>query len=127
MQAAKETTPSPTDTTPTSISSPSAQFYQLQVEILSANLNTKGSGLFGGLNPYVELIVDGQTPKKTEAAKKTNTPKWEDSFTVLVTTHSVLEFRVLDKRTLKTDSQLGVKRLSLYKVLKEHNGHCKSL
>ncbi|OQV23506.1 E3 ubiquitin-protein ligase Su(dx) [Hypsibius exemplaris] len=105
-----------------SLSTPATQFYQLQVEIISANLTSKGSGIFGGLNPYVELVVDGQTPKKTEAVKKTSTPKWDDSFTVLVTPYSILELRVLDKRTLKTDSLLGSKKLSLYKVLKEHDG-----
>ena len=33
-------------------------------------------------DPYVELIVDGQPPRKTMVAKKTICPKWEEDFTV---------------------------------------------
>ncbi|XP_055341668.1 E3 ubiquitin-protein ligase Su(dx)-like [Paramacrobiotus metropolitanus] len=116
-------TGSPTPTSPVNGSAAASQFYQLKVDIVAGKLANKGTGLFGGISPYVELVVDGQTPKKTEVVKKSQTPKWDDNFVVLITAHSVLEFRVLDKRTLKMDALLGAKRLHLYKVLKENDGN----
>ena len=33
-------------------------------------------------DPYVELVVDGQPPRKTDIARKTWEPKWNEDFTM---------------------------------------------
>ena len=50
--------------------------------VQSAKLTAVG-GLFSSKpDPYLELVVDGQNPRKTEVVKKTTTPKWDEPFTV---------------------------------------------
>ena len=50
--------------------------------VQSSKLTSVG-GLFSSKpDPYLELIVDSQPPRKTEIAKKTTTPKWDEHFTV---------------------------------------------
>ena len=36
----------------------------------------------GKSDHYAELIVDGEPPRKTEIARKTQEPKWDELFTV---------------------------------------------
>lgn len=50
--------------------------------VVRAHLTCK-AGIFSSLHPYADLVVDGQTPKRTTPARKTNTPKWEETFTLL--------------------------------------------
>lgn len=100
---------------------------QLQVTIQSAKLTQVG-GLFSTRpDPYLELIVDGQPPRKTEVVRKTTTPKWDEHFTVLVTPYSKLELRVLSSNSIRTDTLLGQVTIVLYTLLEENNGKLDSL
>jgi len=105
--------------------SSSPGFHQLSVTIECAHLRVGGS--FLKPNPYVELSVDDKTPRKTEVVKCTYQPKWNEEFTVLVTPHSHLHFRLLDHSTFRKDAVVGEKRLSLYEVLTHYNGKCENL
>jgi len=105
--------------------SSSPGFYQLSVTIECAHL--RGGSSFLKPNPYVELSVDDKTPRKTEVVKCTYQPKWNEEFTVLVTPHSHLHFRLLDHSTFRKDAVVGETRLSLYEVLTHYNGKCENL
>ncbi|GFG36145.1 hypothetical protein Cfor_02401 [Coptotermes formosanus] len=105
--------------------SSSPGFHQLSVTVECAHL--RGGTTFLKRNPYVELSVDDKTPVKTEVVKCTNQPKWNEEFTVLVTPHSHLHFRLLDHSTFRKDGVVGEKRLSLYEVLTHYSGKCENL
>lgn len=105
--------------------SSSPGFHQLSVTVECAHL--RGSTSFLKPNPYVELSVDDKTPVKTEVVKCTYQPKWNEEFTVLVTPHSHLHFRLLDHSTFRKDAVVGEKRLSLYEVLTHYSGKCENL
>ena len=36
----------------------------------------------GKVDPYAELVVDGQPPRKTDVVRKTWEPKWMEDFTM---------------------------------------------
>lgn len=78
-------------------------------------------------NPYIEFSVDEKSPRKTEVSKSTYQPKWNEEFTVLVTPHSQLHFRLLDHSTFRKDTLIGEKRLSLYQILSHYNGKLENL
>ncbi|XP_078607759.1 NEDD4-like E3 ubiquitin-protein ligase WWP2 isoform X1 [Branchiostoma floridae x Branchiostoma japonicum] len=103
-------------------------FSQLQVTITSAKLKDVGGGWFASKpDPYVELSVDGQPPRKTEVVKKTLTPTWNEHFTVLVTPYSKLELSVFNHFNLKTDVLMGRLHLDLYPVLRDNSGKLTNL
>ena len=52
----------------------------LCIAVSSAKL-TSGGGFFKP-DPYLELSVDGQPPRKTEVIKKSASPGWNEHFTV---------------------------------------------
>lgn len=53
------------------------------LSVQSANLKDTNSSFFSGKgDPYVEMVVDSQPPRKTEVVKKTWNPKWDEHFTV---------------------------------------------
>ncbi|KAK7114006.1 E3 ubiquitin-protein ligase Su(dx)-like isoform X2 [Littorina saxatilis] len=100
---------------------------QLQVTVQSAKLTQVG-GLFSTKpDPYLELIVDGQPPRKTEVVRKTTTPKWDEHFTVLVTPYSKLELRVMSSNSIRTDTLLGQVTILLYSLLEENSGKLENL
>ena len=78
-------------------------------------------------NPYIEFSVDDKSPRKTEVSKSTYQPKWNEEFTVLVTPHSKLHFRLLDHSTFRKDTLIGEKRLSLFQILTHYNGKLENL
>ncbi|KAK7504720.1 hypothetical protein BaRGS_00004206 [Batillaria attramentaria] len=95
---------------------------QLEVNIESAKLTAFG-GLFSAKpDPYLELIVDGQPPRKTEVIRKSTNPKWDESFTVLVTPYSKLDVKVLGSNSIRTDTLLGQASIPLYPLLEENQG-----
>ncbi|XP_071091947.1 E3 ubiquitin-protein ligase Su(dx)-like [Haliotis cracherodii] len=98
------------------------QLSQLQVTIVSAKLNGSGGVFSSKPDPYLELSVDGQPPKKTDVSKKTTTPKWDEHFTVLVTPYSKLDFRVLSQNSIRTDTLLGQTVVDLHALLEENHG-----
>ncbi|XP_044743916.1 E3 ubiquitin-protein ligase Su(dx) isoform X2 [Chrysoperla carnea] len=100
-------------------------FHQLSVTIECAHLRERNS--FLKPNPYVELSIDDRSPRKTEFVKNTYQPKWNEVFTVLVTPHSTLHFRVLDHSSFRKDALLGEKKLGLFQLLTHYNGKCENL
>jgi atrophin-1 interacting protein 5 (WW domain-containing E3 ubiquitin protein ligase 1) len=56
---------------------------------------------------YAEIITDGNPSRKTEIARKTWTPQWNENFDILVTPTSRIEFRVFNHQTFKSDSLVG--------------------
>ncbi|EAA14748.3 AGAP009074-PA, partial [Anopheles gambiae str. PEST] len=73
-------------------------------------------------NPYVEFSIDGKTSRKTDIIKNTNTPKWNERFTSIVSPGSVLHFRVLDHSSFRKDSLLGQQTVELAGILRHYNG-----
>ncbi|XP_051170026.1 E3 ubiquitin-protein ligase Su(dx) [Leptopilina boulardi] len=102
----------------------SSGFHQLSVSIEAAILR---SSSFLKPNPYIEFSVDEKSPRKTEVSKSTYQPKWNEEFTVLVTPHSQLHFRLLDHSTFRKDTLIGEKKLSLYQILSHYNGKIENL
>ncbi|KAK2109859.1 hypothetical protein P7K49_009605 [Saguinus oedipus] len=88
-------------------------------ELISAKLKENKKNWFGP-SPYVEVTVDGQS-KKTEKCNNTNSPKWKQPLTVIVTPVSKLHFRVWSHQTLKSDVLLGTAALDIYETLKSNN------
>ena len=78
-------------------------------------------------NPYVELSIDANPARKTEIQKNTYLPKWDDTFTVLVTPSSILQFRVYDHSTFRKDSLMGEQTVHLSQILQHYNGRCENL
>ncbi|CAB0045305.1 unnamed protein product [Trichogramma brassicae] len=99
-------------------------FHQLSITIESASLR---SSTFLKPNPYIEFSVDDKSPRKTEVAKSTLQPKWNEEFTVLVTPYSQLHFRLLDHSSFRKDALIGEKRISLYDLLIHYNGKLEGL
>lgn len=97
----------------------SSGFHQLSVTIEGAILT---NSTFLKPNPYIEFSVDDKSPRKTEVSKSTYQPKWNEEFTILVTPHSQLHFRLLDHSTFRKDTLIGEKRISLSQVLSHYNG-----
>ncbi|XP_065705823.2 E3 ubiquitin-protein ligase Itchy homolog [Patagioenas fasciata] len=91
---------------------------QLQVTVISAKLKEKNKWF--GPSPYVEVSVDGQS-KKTEKCNNTNSPKWKQHLTVIVTPVSKLNFRVWSHQTLKSDVLLGSAALDIQETLKSNS------
>ncbi|XP_036346265.1 uncharacterized protein LOC118755537 [Rhagoletis pomonella] len=56
-------------------------YHQLSVTIEEASLRNNG---FLKPNPYVELVIDNKSKRKTDVVKNTYLPKWNEKFTVLV-------------------------------------------
>lgn len=79
-------------------------------------------------NPYVELLIDNKSKRKTDFVKNTYLPKWNEEFTVLVTADSQLLFKVLDHSSfLRKDSSLGERLINLSQILQSCNGQCDEL
>uniref|UniRef100_A0A8C0FBD6 E3 ubiquitin-protein ligase n=1 Tax=Bubo bubo TaxID=30461 RepID=A0A8C0FBD6_BUBBB len=88
------------------------------VLVISAKLKEKNKWF--GPSPYVEVSVDGQS-KKTEKCNNTNSPKWKQHLTVIVTPVSKLNFRVWSHQTLKSDVLLGSAALDIHETLKSNS------
>uniref|UniRef100_A0A8C8B3U3 E3 ubiquitin-protein ligase n=1 Tax=Otus sunia TaxID=257818 RepID=A0A8C8B3U3_9STRI len=90
----------------------------LTSKFISAKLKEKNKWF--GPSPYVEVSVDGQS-KKTEKCNNTNSPKWKQHLTVIVTPVSKLNFRVWSHQTLKSDVLLGSAALDIHETLKSNS------
>lgn len=100
----------------------SPRFHQLQCKIIRAKLKAGGSFFSGKNDHYAELIIDGEPPRKTEIVKKSQEPKWDEVFTVLVTPYSIVEVRVMVKISLRSDQVAGNAKINLYDLLEKHDG-----
>lgn len=78
-------------------------------------------------HPYVELVIDGNPARKTEIQKNTYLPKWNDTFTVLVTPTSILQFRIYDHSNFRKDSLMGEQTVHLAQLLQNYAGKCENL
>ncbi|XP_076358019.1 NEDD4-like E3 ubiquitin-protein ligase WWP2 isoform X1 [Tachypleus tridentatus] len=101
-------------------SPPSGLLFELKVKIVSAKLHS--SGILFKPDPYVELVVDGGIPVKTEYQKSTTTPKWEEQFAILVSPYSKLHFRIYNHGSLIRNGVLGECVLDLHNVLATYGG-----
>uniref|UniRef100_A0A8C6YUB3 E3 ubiquitin-protein ligase n=1 Tax=Nothoprocta perdicaria TaxID=30464 RepID=A0A8C6YUB3_NOTPE len=90
----------------------------LSLTVISAKLKEKNKWF--GPSPYVEVSVDGQS-KRTEKCNNTNSPKWKQHLTVIVTPVSKLNFRVWSHQTLKSDVLLGSAALDIHETLKSNS------
>lgn len=67
--------------------------------------------------PYVEITVDDKNPLKTEIVKTTTQPKWNETFTLLVTLHSEINFAVKCHNNFRKDTTNGEKKVDLILLL----------
>jgi len=107
--------------------SSTTQYSQLEVTICNCKLNSQGGVFTSKPDAYIELSVDGQPPRKTDPVKKSWNPQWNEPFTVLVTPHSKLDFKVMNKFQLKADVLIGQRVLELLPLLRKNNGKFSSL
>ncbi|XP_061162801.1 E3 ubiquitin-protein ligase Su(dx)-like [Saccostrea echinata] len=105
-----------------SATSNGAQYSQLQLTVNSAKITGSGGVFSSKPDPFVEVSVDGQPPRKTDVQKKTTNPKWDDDFTLLVTPYSRLDVRVQSQNTIRAPSLLGQASIELYNMLLEAQG-----
>lgn len=75
----------------------------------------------------MELSIDNKSVRKTETVKNTTVPKWNESFTILVTHQSVLHFKVLDHSSFRKDSLIGEVTVHLNQLLHQYNGKLDAL
>ena len=108
-----------------------AQFSRLSLTIEKANLNPTSYQHYSGLkllskpNLYVELVVDGKQPRKTEFCKGTYQPRWNgEPFIIPVTPYSKFLFRLFDHSSFKKDALVAEASLDLYPLLVKNNGKC---
>lgn len=72
--------------------------------------------------PYVEITVDDKNPLKTETVKTTTQPKWNETFTLLVTPQSKINFAVKCHNSIRKDTTIGEKKVDLIHLLYHFNG-----
>lgn len=77
--------------------------------------------------PYVEITVDDKNPLKTETVKTTTQPKWNETFTLLVTPQSKMNFVVKCHNNFRKDTIIGEKKVELILLLYHFNGKCDNL
>lgn len=99
-----------------------AQFSQLQVTVQSAKITASSGLLSSKPDTFVEISVDSQPPRKTDVAKKTSAPKWEEDFTLLVTPYSKIEIKVYSQNTIRAPTLIGLNTIELHAILLENHG-----
>lgn len=70
----------------------------LYVSVTNAEITNTGAIFSSKPDAYLELIVDGQSARKTEVIRKSTSPRWDDIFTVWVSptyVHVVVRVSVL--------------------------------
>ena len=87
------------------------KYRQLNVSIISANLKDLGYLVKSG--PFVEIRCDSVlSARKTDFAKKTLNPFWEEDFSILVKINTVLEFRLCNLHFVKPINVIGAAKVS---------------
>lgn len=99
-------------------------FFVVFFSVEQASL--RNNGIFKP-NPYVELSIDNNSPRKTDIIKHTYLPTWNENFTVCVTPVSEITFRVLDRSSFLKDSLLGERIVHLTQILEHYHGRCDNL
>ena len=86
------------------------KYRQLNVSIISANLKDLGYLIKSG--PFVEIRYDSvSSARKTDFAKKTLNPFWDEDFSILVKFNSVLEFRLCNLHFVKPINVIGTAKV----------------
>lgn len=101
-------------------------YFVLFVVFTVEQASLRNNGIFKP-NPYVELSIDNNSPRKTDIIKHTYLPTWNESFTVCVTPSSEITFRVLDRSSFLKDSLLGERVVHLTQILEHYHGRCDNL
>lgn len=57
-------------------------FISNSLPVNSAKITGSGGVFSSKPDPFVEICVDSQPSRKTDAQKKTTNPKWDDDFTL---------------------------------------------
>jgi hypothetical protein len=96
-------------------------FQQIRVNIKCARFTPSGGLLNAKGDIYVEMIIDGNPSRKTEIAKKTWSPVWNENFDILITPASRIEFRTYNHHSFKSDSLLGQCLIFINKLILETN------
>ena len=112
-----------------------AHFSRLSLTIERASLNPTSYQHYSGLkligskpNLYVEVVIDGKQPRKTEFCKGTYQPRWSgEPFIIPVTPYSKMQFRLFDHSSFKRDTLVAEANLDLYPLLIQNNGKCQML
>ena len=87
------------------------KYRQLNVSIISANIKDLGYLIKSG--PYVEIRCDNVlSARKTDFAKKTLNPFWDEDFSILVKFTSVLDFRLCNLHFVKPFNVIGTAKVS---------------
>jgi len=92
--------------------------------VISASLKpTSQWGIFASKShdSYVAIRVDSQN-KKTEISAKNNNPQWDHAFNVQVTAQSIIEFKVYNYNSYKTDLMLGSASCKVFELLQQNGG-----
>ncbi|EDW45579.1 E3 ubiquitin-protein ligase Su(dx) [Drosophila sechellia] len=125
VNGAGSASPTPTSSSGAGASGSANQgYHQLSVTIEEASLRNNG---FLKPNPYVELLIDSKSKRKTDLVKNSYLPKWNEEFTVLITPNSTLHFKVLDHSSFRKDAMLGERIINLAHILQHYNGRCEFL
>ncbi|XP_016962080.1 E3 ubiquitin-protein ligase Su(dx) [Drosophila biarmipes] len=125
VNGAGTASPTPTSSSGAGASGSANQgYHQLSVTIEEASLRNNG---FLKPNPYVELLIDSKSKRKTDLVKNSYLPKWNEEFTVLITPNSTLHFKVLDHSSFRKDAMLGERIINLAHILQHYNGRCEFL
>ncbi|XP_037709346.1 E3 ubiquitin-protein ligase Su(dx) [Drosophila subpulchrella] len=125
VNGAGTASPTPTSSSGAGASGSANQgYHQLSVTIEGASLRNNG---FLKPNPYVELLIDSKSKRKTDLVKNSYLPKWNEEFTVLITPNSTLHFKVLDHSSFRKDAMLGERIINLAHILQHYNGRCEFL
>lgn len=96
-------------------------FHQLNFTVLRAVIDA--ALITKKPSPYVEVVVDGKSVRKTEVVKNTHEPTWSnETFTVLVTSTSKCTLRVFSHSTFRKDVLLGETRIDIHKQLVKEQG-----
>ncbi|XP_018324568.1 E3 ubiquitin-protein ligase Su(dx) [Agrilus planipennis] len=98
--------------------------HQLSITVENASLRNNG---FLKPSPYVELTVDGKSPRRTEICRTTCQPKWNEDFTVLITPQSKLFLSVLDHNNFRKDTVIGEKKIEIGELLQYYSGRLENL
>ena len=89
------------------------RFRQLKIIIYSAEL--KDLGYLAKSGPFVEIRSDNVfSAQKTDFAKKSLRPIWDDSFSVLVKLDSEIEFRICNLHFVKPINTIGTAKVWNY-------------
>ncbi|KAI8367199.1 C2 domain-containing protein [Choanephora cucurbitarum] len=71
------------------------------------------------ISPYVRLIVNGKEKKKTSVVKKSNDPKYEESYEIVALDKTTLYLRVEVRNSADNDQLLGVFTSHLLDVIRQ--------